>query len=156
MKSIKLLALFLLAAGLTFGCLGEDEDNTYQGPTLVEFAPVPPSANAYASTVTFGASETAAREVPIKIQMVGPHQSTDTQVTFEVLSTSTAVAGTHYTLSGTSATIPAGSSIGTIVVNALGAGLSSGQTRTVVLRLTGGTFQPNENYKTYTLTLRKS
>jgi len=153
MKSIKFLLVLLLSAGFMTGCF-EKEDKTYQGPVVVEFAPAPGSSNSYVRTVNVPATGSATIAVPV--QLVGPHQGSDTQVTYTVGGTATAglfsIAG-----SGTT-TIPANSSTGNInvVVDAAGwASIASAQTRTVVLTLTGGTFQPNEKYKVYTLTLRK-
>jgi len=152
MKSIKFLLVLLLSAGFMTGCF-EQEDKTYQGPVVVEFAPAPGSSNSYVRTVNIPTSGTAT--IPVPIQLVGPHQGSDTQVTFTVGGTATAGL---FSISGTTATIPANSSTGNInvVVDAAGwASLASAQTRTVVLTLTGGTFQPSEKYKVFTLTLRK-
>lgn len=152
MKSIKFLLVLLLSAGFMTGCF-EDVDKTYQGPNVVEFKPAPGSSNSYVRTVTVPATGTATVDIPV--QLVGPHQGSNTDVTFTV--GGTAVAG-QFSISGTTTTIPANSSVGVIsvVVNSAGfASLATGTTRTVVLELTGGTFQPNENYKTFTLTLRK-
>ncbi len=152
MKSIKFLLVLLLSAGFMTGCF-EDVDKTYQGPVVVEFKSAPGSSNSYVRTVAVPATGTAT--VPVVVQLVGPHQGSDTQVNFSVGGTATAG---QFSISGTTVTIPANSSSGTInvVVDAAGwAALAAGTTRTVVLTLTGGTYQPNENYKTFTLTLRK-
>lgn len=153
MKSIKFLLVLLLSAGFMTGCF-EQEDKTYQGPVVVEFAPAPGSSNSYVRTVNVPASGSGTVAIPV--QLVGPHQGSDTQVTFTVGGTATAGL---FSIAGTSTTIPANSSTGNInvVVDAAGwAAIAAGQTRTVVLTLTGGTFQPNEKYKVFTLTLRKA
>jgi hypothetical protein len=153
MKSIKFLLVLLLSAGFVTGCFDE-ADKTYQGPNLVEFSPVKPSSNAYAQTVTVPASGSVT--IPVSVQLVGPHQTSDTDVTFTV--SGTASSGSMFTIAGTSTKIPAGTSFGTINVVANSAGfasLAAGTTRTVVIELTGGTFAANPNYKTFTLTLRK-
>lgn len=152
MKSIKFLLVLLLSAGFMTGCF-EDVDKTYQGPVVVEFTPVF-NTGAVARTVTIPA--TGSTTVPLQVQLVGPHQGSDTSVSFEVAGTATA--GSMFTIAGTTTTIPAGNSFGPINVEVNSAGfaaLASGQTRTVVVTIVGGTFQPSENYKTFTLTLRK-
>lgn len=151
MKAFKFLFVLLLSAGFLTGCF-EDKDTSYQGPTLVAFSPRLGTANTYTQPVTVPA--TGNSNIVVKVHLVGPHQSSDTTVNFEV--SGTATSGSQYTISGNSTTIPANSSFGDINITALGAGLTPGQSRTIVLTLTGGTFAVSENYKTYTITLTKA
>jgi hypothetical protein len=152
MKSIKFLLVLLLSAGFMTGCW-EEVDKTYQGPVVVEFKSAPGSSNSYVRIVDV--RSTTNSTVPVIVQLVGPHQSTNADVNFSVEGTATAA---MFNISGTTTQIPAGSSTGTINVNITGAGVASlatGQTRDIVLTLTGGTFGLNENYKTFTVRLRR-
>lgn len=152
MKSIKFLLVLLLSAGFMTGCF-EDVDKTYTGPSVVEFGPAPGSSNSYIRVVNV--NSTTATTIPVNVQLVGPHQSTAVDVNFSVAGTATAA---MFNISGTSTQIPAGSSVGTINVNITGAGVASletGQSRDIVLTLTGGSLPLNENYKTYTVRLTR-
>ena len=152
MKSIKFLLVLLLSAGFMTGCF-EEADKTYQGPVVVEFKPAPGSSNAYVRVVNV--NSTTNTTIPVTLQLVGPHQSSNADVTFAVSGTATAA---MFNISGTTATIPSGSSSGVINVNITGAGMASlatGQTRDIVLTLTGGTFPLNEMYKTFTVRLTR-
>lgn len=59
-------------------------------------------------------------------------------VTFEIQATSTAIAGVHYTVSGTSLTIPAGEWTSTLPISILPDNLEPGQVFTINVALTGG------------------
>jgi hypothetical protein len=152
MKSIKFLLVLLLSAGFMTGCW-EDVDKTYQGPIVVEFKPAPGSSNSYVRVVQV--NSTTSTTIPVTVQLVGPHQASNADVNFAVSGTATAA---MFNISGTSTTIPSGSSSGVINVNITGAGVASlatGQTRDIVLTLTGGTFPLNEMYKTFTVRLSR-
>ena len=140
MKIFNKILVLLLAIGFT--ACGENTSVSYDGPSLVEF----PLAE---TTVDEGAGATT-----IRTQLVGPHEATDLNVTFEVDEASTAVAGTHYTLTTNgSFTIPANSSFGDIELTIADGTLASDESVTLIINLTGGDLIPSENYKTHTLTI---
>ena len=152
MKSIKFLLVLLLSAGFMTGCF-EDVDKTYQGPSVVEFKPAPGSSNSYVRVVNV--NSTTSTTIPVTVQLVGPHQSSNVDVNFAVSGTATAA---MFNIGGTTASIPSGSSSGVINVNITGAGvaaLATGQSRDIVLTLTGGSLPLNENYKTFTVRLTR-
>ncbi len=157
MKTLKLLLVLLLSSGFISGCF-EDEDHRYDGPVVIEFAPTPGTSGgngAKVRTVTIPAANNGTVNVAVKVQLVGPWQSSDANVPFEV--SGTAVRGTNYEINGNAVTIPANSSSADINIAVNGGSLTPGQSRTIILTLTnGGTFAPSENYKTYTVTIAKS
>jgi hypothetical protein len=153
MKSIKFLLVLLLSAGFMTGCF-EDVDKTYQGPSVVEFKPAPGSSNSYIRVVNVN-STSANSTIPVTIQLVGPHQASNVDVNFAVSGTATAA---MFNIGGTTASIPSGSSSGVINVNvtpAAVAALATGQSRDIVLTLTGGSLPLNEMYKTFTVRLTR-
>jgi hypothetical protein len=72
--------------------------------------------------------------------------------------TSTAVENTHYRFTnGSSFTIPAGSHSVDVPIEVLASGLAPGQSVSLVLELAPGQgYEVSENYKRFTLTLRRS
>ena len=90
----------------------------------------------------------ASGTVKFRVNLVGPHRSTPTVVSYKVDATgTTAVAGTHFT-TGTTVTIPANSSFGEIEVQILNPGVTSTTPRILVLELTGASdLPPSENEK---------
>lgn len=85
--------------------------------------------------------------VPLRINMVGPQKTTDTEFAYQVVATeSTAVAGTHYAALSGKGTIPANSSFATVTVTILNPGAGTG-TRDLVLQLIdNGPLKANTNY----------
>ncbi|WP_342647975.1 hypothetical protein [Mucilaginibacter sp. CSA2-8R] len=94
--------------------------------------------------------------IKFRINLVGPQRSTPTTVTYQALqltpNTATpliqpAVAGTHYTITG-SCVVPANSSFGEAEVAILNPGVSSTISRDIVLEiLSTSDVKPSENYK---------
>jgi hypothetical protein len=100
--------------------------------------------------------------VKLRVNLVGPQMSSDQTFTYTAIAVTPgspnllAVAGTHYTTSGTF-TIPANSSYGEVVVNVLNTGVSSTSPREVHLELAGnGSIGASENYKRIALRIAQN
>jgi len=87
--------------------------------------------------------------VKIRVNLVGPQRSTDTEVSYSVdAASTTAVAGTHYVALPGKVTIPANTSFGEISLQILSTSSAPPATVDLVLVITGGAdVKPNENYK---------
>lgn len=150
-----LLAALLLVTGFTLSGCFEDIAGPYDGPSQVGFTQAVNGTpiNGYATTRNEGSGTTT-----LQLELIGPHRSTDTQFPVTVASTSTATQGTHYAFpSGTTVTIPANSSFGTLTLNIPQSDLAAGATRTVVLEVgpsADGAVVPAENWKRFTVTIR--
>ena len=73
--------------------------------------------------------------VQLRVNLVGPQRASPTTFTYQVVAgESTAVAGTHYIAPSGTGTIPANSSFGTITINILNPGPTSGS-KVLVLEL---------------------
>lgn len=144
MKKITYFTL-LFAAVLISGCKKYKVE--FDQPTQVEFKPI---------TVTLAKGTTAVPgTTTILVQLVGPQQSADISVPYTIDATSTAVAGTHYTSTGTGGTIviPANTSSGKLVLTAIPAALTA--SRKLILNLTDGAAIPvSQNYKKCTITMQ--
>lgn len=86
--------------------------------------------------------------VKFRVNLVGAHRSTPTEVTYRVVADkTTAVAGTHFVAPAGKVTIPANSSYGEVSIDILNAAPSAG-TKDLVLELVGGgDVKPSENEK---------
>lgn len=124
------------------GCF-EANDNTYNGPNLVEFAPTSQNVTVAGNPVT----------VDIKVQLVREQRPNPTTVTYSIDPASTGIEGTDYSFTETrgTLTIPANSSFGYIKLTLN----RPAANKTVVFELTGGDLDPNENYKRFTLGIRR-
>lgn len=134
----------ILAILLFFGC--KKYRIEYDQPSQVEFKPV---------TVTLAKGTTAAPgSTTVLIQLVGPQQGSDINIDYSIDPASTAVAGTHYTISGPAVkiTIPANSSSAQLVITAIPANLATA--KKLILTLKDGTLPVSQNYKTSTITLQ--
>ncbi|MFN0015471.1 MAG: hypothetical protein ACKVU2_13070, partial [Saprospiraceae bacterium] len=74
-------------------------------------------------------------ESGIKAMLIAAHKSSPVNYTFEILPTSTAVAGTHYTVSGTTGSIPANSSFGNLPIQILPDNINPGESWTLNIKL---------------------
>jgi hypothetical protein len=155
-NSASVLALMVLP---TVGCediLFDDPEHVYNGPPVVEFAPVLPAGN-YTRPVTLARSATADTTITVRVNYVAAAPASNVSGEITRVSTSTAVEGTHYRFtSGSQYTIQAGSNFVDVPIEVLAAGLAAAQTVTLVLELAPGNgFQVSEKYKRFTLTLRR-
>lgn len=93
----------------------------------------------------------------VRVNLIGAQRNADTEFTYRVVAAeSTAVAGTHYSAFSGTATIPANSSFGTITVNVLNPGPTSGSV-VLVLELTDNTnFKAAKNYAKIGLSISQS
>ena len=83
----------------------------------------------------------------IRAMLIAAHKSSDINFTFEIQSTSTAQENVHYTVSGTTGTIPAGSSFGELPIEILPDNINPGETWTLDIKITegGGLQLANDN-----------
>lgn len=136
------LAVLLLASSVVLvGCF---EDNTieYDGPPAVEFKPTAAAVAAGSGTVN------------LPVQLIAPHQNRPLEISYRVVdSLTTAQAGVHYNLSGTTFTIPANSSFGEIPVDVLAA-TTGGVLAVELLGNEGEGVVAAENYDTFLLTIQ--
>ena len=156
----RLIPALALIALTSTGCedvLFDDPEHEFNGPPMVEFAPVLPAGN-YTRTITFTRTATTDQTATLRVNYIGEAPAADVTGTVTRAGTSTAVQGTHYQITGGgSYTIGAGTNFVDIPVQVLNAGLQPGQTVTLVLELVPGTgFQVSEKYKRFTLTLRRT
>src|SRR5688572_24263750 len=160
MKRRLFLPAVVMLAFATTGCedlLFDDPEHIYDGPPLVEFAPVLPAGN-YARTITFTRTATADQTSTVRVNYISEPPASDLTGTITRVSTSTAVQGTHYNITGGgNYTIAAGSNFVEIPIQVLNAGFAPGASVTLVLELTPGTgFGVSTKYKTFTFTLRRN
>lgn len=150
------LALLLLPAAGCEDILFDDAEHVYDGPPTVEFAPVLP-AGSYARTVTFTSTATANQTTSVRVNYIAASPGS---VSGEITraANSTAVEGTHYRFtSGNTYSMSAGTWSADVPIEVLANGFAPGQSVTLVLELAPGSgFQVSENYKQFTLTLRRS
>lgn len=152
-----MLAAVVLATVSCEDILFDDPQHIYDGPAMVEFAPVLP-AGSYTRTITFASSSTTNQNVSVRVNYIAVPPTADVSGDFTRATTSTAVEGTHYRIPGGNRyTIPSGGNSVNVAIELLAAGLANGATATLVLELLPGQgFQVSEKYKRFTITLRKS
>lgn len=146
MKNITLyLAAFVLLFASCDSLFDEgDNKKVYDGPTVVGFFPL---------EQTVSASSTAGTSV--EVQLIGEQRTSDLSISYGVHSSTTATAGTHYTVSGSSVTIAAGSSTADVNVGVAAGDLQAGQEVKLVLELQGSAdVSPSENLKLATIYIR--
>jgi hypothetical protein len=138
--------LIILLGVIVFGISGCFPDNSrvYDGPLQVEFRP---------TSATLSMEEATSYNVPL--QLIGPHQSSDINVNFEIDDeNSTAIAGEHFELNGLTATIPANSSFGSINIQAIEENIDDSEP-VLVITLTStesSDVRIAQNYKSFELT----
>lgn len=151
MKKLALSTIVFAAALFTMvGCIKQDEhifrglqvefdaaswNARGAGVTWPVLSNVPPYGMPVAGTDPL-ISRTSGT-IRFRVNLIGAQQATAQTINYgAIAASSTAVAGTHYTIPGT-ITIPANSSFGEAVVNILNPGVSSTTNRTLVLEVTG-------------------
>jgi hypothetical protein len=174
MKRLFLFAFLLASVGVTVtSCFPEDE-NTYAGPTLIEFKNhtlgvtstvltargivISPSTQVQTDSTRYIMQNVRTSDT-IYVQMIGRQQPTATTVPFTVRASSDAVAGTHYNFdasnSGNTVTIPANSSVGFLIVKPVANSVPVGSLRGVFIDLAKtGTFKPSPNYSKFKLYIK--
>ena len=144
MKYIKFLFLFTVVA--TFASCFPDNDKSLDGPTVLEFKPIVKTVKV---TAVAGSADGL-------IQLVGPQQSTAITIPYTIDPTSTAIAGTHYTISSNgSIVISANSSLTTLPIAIIPGSVTATAGVRLIINLGEGTggIKPNPNFSKYTLTI---
>jgi hypothetical protein len=142
--SLTLVAFVLLFTSCDSLFDNGDNEKVYNGPDVVGFFPLEQTISA---STTPGTS--------VEVQLIGEQKTSDVSVSYGVHSSTTATSGTHYTVSGTSVTIPANSSTADINVGLSPGDLTPGQEVKLVLELQGGSgLQASENLKLATIFIR--
>jgi hypothetical protein len=142
--SLTLVAFVLLFTSCDSLFDNGDNEKVYGGPDVVGFFPLEQTISA---STTSGTS--------VEVQLIGEQKTSDVSVSYAVHSSTTATSGTHYTVSGTSVTIPANSSTADINVGLSPGDLTPGQEVKLVLELQGGSgLQASENLKLATIFIR--
>jgi hypothetical protein len=164
MKRLQLYVMLLLMTGLANSCIKNEE--ALINNSTVEFDAAAFNANASGLTypiVTrvpgFGRAISTSVDptlnknsgtINLRINLVGPQKSTDTEVSYQIVSSaSTAVAGVHYTAPSGTVIIPANSSFGELSLQVLNLGSAPPSSVVLVLEITSATNNtlPSENYK---------
>lgn len=144
MKYIKYLFLFVVITSVS-ACF-PDNDQAFDGPTVLEFKPI-------AKTVRANA---VARSADALIQLVGPQLGSNLTLAFNINPASTAIRGTHYNVpaSGT-IDLPANSSSTTLPITLIPGSVTAPAGVRLIINLdqAAGGIQPNPNFRTYTLTI---
>jgi hypothetical protein len=166
-----ILNIFLLTGLFSMTSCIKQIDKNFSGNTVVEFdatvlntASTPYTYHVAVRTPPFGIPTTTANSTAItralttpvllRVNLVGPQRTTDETLQYKVLTDVApatpnllAVQGTHFN-TGTTFTIPKGSSFGEITINILNTGVSSTNPREVHLELVGNeNLKPSENHK---------
>lgn len=145
MKLLKLTLILALVATLGTACDSlQQRDRTFDDDPKLEFVPL-------SNTVDEGDGNQT-----VNIQLIGPQRDSDLPVSFSVADSSTAEEGVHYSLSSTSATIPANSSRTEIQIQVLDDDRENGDSNLLLylnLQDSEGVAAA-ENLKTHTLTIR--
>jgi hypothetical protein len=151
------VALLVLPAAGCEDLLFDDPEHLYNGPPMVEFAPVLP-AGSYARTVTFNATATADQTTTVRVNYIATTPSGGVTGQIMRAASSTAQEGTHYRFTGGNTyTIAAGTNSADVPIEVLASGLAPGESVTLVLELApGSNFEVSENYMQFTLTLRRT
>lgn len=100
-----------------------DVEKVFDGPAQLEFKPLEQEVNQASGTFD------------VTIQLIGEQKDSDMTVSFTVDGSSTAIAGTHYSLNGTSGTIAAGTSSVDITIDLIDGNLASGEEVSLILNL---------------------
>lgn len=152
----KSLFAVVLAIGLA-GCsdvLFDDVDKTYDGPPMLEFAPVMPDGT-YVQRVTFTAGSTDSETVNVRINYLAAAATSSVEGEVAVGSGTTATDGEHYRLS-TTFSIPAGENTTALPVEILGTGLADGESVSLFLELQASAgIQVSPNYATFEIRVTK-
>jgi hypothetical protein len=158
MKKNKIIYIALLLAFIGLSSC-EKTDNTYKGPSVVEFAPISTSStytSAYSMTIKQANYIVTLDTLELTVNLVGPQQNKDINLEYTLLTQkvndfpsatyfidpTSAVEGTHYNFlpartggaNGT-ITIPANSSFGKIKLNTLAAQVAPDVSKRVVVQL---------------------
>ena len=168
----KLLSFIAIAAVISFSSCIKNHLTVWTG-TVVEFDAATWNSNAVGLTYpilnrvpAYGAAVNGSNSptlltrttapFQLRINLVGPQSSTDTPISYSVVSSATtAVAGVHYAaLSGTTV-IPAKSSFGYITITPLNPGATSGSVN-LVLQLNNSTVKASVNYNTVGLSIAQN
>lgn len=152
MRLLKVLLVLGLVASLSACDLFERRDRSFDDDPKLEFFPLSQSV----SEATLDEEGLGGFMLAPEVQLIGPQQESDLNVNISAADSSTAVAGTHYNLPSTSATISAGESQTEIPVEVLNNDQDDGGTVHVLfLNIQGsdGGVTPAENLRTYTLRL---
>ncbi len=90
----------------------------------------------------------------MRAMLIAAHRSAPTNVTFEILPTSTAIANLHYTLSGNSGQIPANASFGELPIMILPDNIEAGEVLTLGVKVTGGDLPVANDFGTVTFRIQ--
>jgi hypothetical protein len=140
------IALMLLCVGGFFAC---KKAETTIPPTLAQFI-----TSSTTQRYVIPNNPNSVFKIPIGFTNVS---NTNRTINYTVNSPTGAVAGTHYNILSTlgTATIPAGRTSDTIVVNGIYAAYSGARRDTLVFRITGGDGKPASWSNTYNLVLQR-
>lgn len=152
----------MLVAGLALAVtacdsLMEPRDHEFDGPSTVEFAPVLPSGS-YTLSVELDAGSTQDETVDVGVNYIGPPPSSAVSGSVSVTGESSAVEGTHVTLSDQGGyTIASGENTTDVPVTIHGDALADGEAVTAVLELSAdGDVEVAANYDSFTIEISKS
>jgi hypothetical protein len=150
-KNMLAAATLVALAVTTAGCV-DAERIIYDGPLLVEISPYVPTGSYNQSWLITAPVQATDIAVTARAQLIGPHQETPINVSYEI--ETNGVAGTHYTLtpagmSGTM-TIQPGSSAANLGLVLHRGAVAAGTSFEITIRLTGADVDLLEPYRAIT------
>lgn len=89
-----------------------------------------------------------------EVAFAGASNTSGVSVTFEIDASSTAIENVHYTVSGSTVTIPSGSFTAALPITILADGIEAGEKLTIVVNITASDVPVNPNFATATHTIQ--
>jgi hypothetical protein len=89
-----------------------------------------------------------------EVAFAGASNTSGVSVTFEIDASSTAIENVHYTVSGSTVTIPSGSFTAALPITILADGIEAGEKLTIVVNITASDVPVNPNFATGTHTIQ--
>lgn len=156
MKNYKILLQLLILSPLAFiftACFDDPGTDVLLKGSFVEISEATTSGGLDLNKSYVRLNDGSFRRDSIRVNLVGRQKNSPVTVSYEILPTSTAVAGVHYQMVSTgSIQIPANSSFGYIYFNVFADEINTGETWKLAIRLTDvdSGVKLSENYDQFT------
>ena len=135
MKNLKLSYLVLALALVVFGCNEPNSEKIFE----LSFLELDAATTASGSrTYTYLRENNGVNKASgFKVNLASQPLSQDVQVSFEVLSSSTAIQNVHYAIANQVVVIPAGENIAELPIEIIADGIEAGEQLTINIKITG-------------------